>query len=342
MAERIGRRISKVVDGQAVEFALSEEWSGSSPAGRVFVEPAAVPAVSEPDVTPLLDEERSPEFLELAVPKLPVLSKANRARLLMQSPNRLYFYWSVGRNPFHTLSRALGHPGGYMLVLKLVNINTGDEELHRADESGNWWFDVQSDGSYRAEIGFYAVNRPYIRILYSNVVNTPRKSPSPRPADSAEWRVPAERFAKVLDASGFERDAFDVALAGDDLDAAEIATRSAFAQFTGRPYTAFLTVAADELRYAMLALASGASLGELRGLFSERLFKLLSAISELSAANAMAALKERFEVDAEEFEIEEDAAEAVFGASAVNFPRRRRRPGKGRGAVPISSFSLRP
>ncbi|MCC6329712.1 MAG: DUF4912 domain-containing protein [Acidobacteria bacterium] len=329
MAENIERRISKKVDGRSVEFSLSAGADASSPARPM---PAELSPLIAPEIAEAAERsavKRSPEFLALAAPSLPPLSRRNRAQLLMQSPNRLYFYWSVGKDPFHTLNRALGQPGGYMLVLKLVNLSTGDEELYRADESGNWWFDVNADSTYRAEIGFYSVNRPYIRILYSNDVATPRKSPSPHSANASEWRVPASRFASVLDAAGFARDAFDAALAGDDAAAADVATRSAFAQFSGQHYSAFAGVGADELRYAMFALAAGINLEELRGRISERLFASLARMADVNAARALAALKDRFEFDAEEFEVEEGSEPAVFGASLVNFPARpRKRPRK--------------
>lgn len=331
MTEKTGRRFSKNVGEDAVEFGLSDNGPASSPSRPVEPQQLIRDLTAAAEQTPAGTEEieRSPEFLELAMPKLPALSKGNLARLLMQTPNRLYFYWSIGKNPFHTLNRALGQPGNYTLVLRLINTRTEEEQIHPIDEKGNWWFDVDANGEYRAEIGFYAVNRPYIRVLYSNTVTTPRKSPSPRSADSAEWRIPAQRFAQVLDAAGFARDAFDVALAGDDTNAADIATRSAFAQFTGRRHDEFAGIESGELRYALLALASGVSLADLRGLISERLFALLSAATGLKAENALVALKDKFEFDAEEFEIEEEAAAIVLG-SRVGFPRKTkkaRRPG---------------
>ena len=342
MKERSGKKISKKVGKEEVVFEPNPEGVASSPVRNdVVVDLPKAVSTAEPAVTPISEPVRSPEFLELSEPKLPSLSKSgNRARLLMQSPNRLYFYWAVGKNPFHTLNRALGESTGYALVLKLVNARAETEEVHAVDGSGNWWFDVEADGEYRAELGFYAVNRPYIRVLYSNTVTTPRKSPSPRSAESAEWRVPAQKFARVLDAAGFARDAFDVAFAGDDWNAADIATRSAFAQFSGKPHSDFLGVGSDEIRYAMLALASGVTLAELRGMISEGLFSILSAIKGLTGEDALAALKERFDFDADEFDLEEEVPAAVFGASVVNFPGKPKKARKVPGLEPLSSFSL--
>lgn len=314
----------------------------SNAGGEVFIGDAGneEPAKSKPAAEEA-KAHYSAEFLALAEPKLPALAAhGNRARLLMQSPNRLYFYWALGKNPFHTLNRAFGEASSYTLVLKLINLTRDFEEIHPVDAAGNWWFSVDADSEYRAEVGFYAVNRPYIRVLYSNTVATPRKGPSPRTAESAEWRVPAERFARVLDVAGFERDAFDVALAGDDIGAADIATRSAFAQFSGRRHGEFERVGSSEIRYAMLALASGVELEQLKGLISDSLYLLLSSAKNATGERALTALKEKFEFDAEEFEIEEDEAEAVFGASLVNFPKRMKRPARLAELNPFSSHVL--
>lgn len=342
MKEKISRKISKKVSGDEVEFALSGADTVSSPI-RNTEEPEASPsAILEIDTVPAGKEKKaySPEFLELAAPKLPSLSKTNRARLLMQSPNKLYFYWAVAKNPFHTLNRALGQGANYSLVLKLVDLSTGNEDIHQVDSAGNWWFDVDADGEYRAEIGFYAVSRPYIRVLYSNTVATPRKSPSPRAADTAQWKVTADKFARVLDVAGFQRDAFDVALAGDDWDASEIATRSAFAQFSGKADAEFSGIGSGEIRYALLALASGVALAELRGLISERLFAILSGVTVATGEKALAALKDKFEFDADEFEIEEEGPTPIFGSSLINFPKKLRKTRKLPDLGPVSSHSL--
>ena len=269
---------------------------------------------------PESEEEIDPVFAELAEPKLPELQKENRAKLLMQSPNRLFFYWSIKNNPFQTLQKVFaGNTGNYQLVAKFVNLKTDREEMRAVDAEGNYWFNVEADSTYRAEIGFYAPGRPYIRVIFSNTIETPRKSPSPRIATDADWAISANSFAQVLDISGFSRDAFEVALAGDNEAIAEHATQNAFHQLTGERTFDFNS---EEVRFALLALASGVSLEELRGQISEALFNLLQEnIAKVSAENALAALKENFEVfDEEIFEGEEIGAQ-VFGASLVNFPK---------------------
>ncbi|HMS40524.1 MAG TPA: DUF4912 domain-containing protein [Pyrinomonadaceae bacterium] len=267
------------------------------------------------------EEEIDPIFAELSLPVLPELQKENRAQLQMQSPNRLYFYWSIKNNPFQTLKKVFGgNSGNYQLVAKLVNQDTEREELHAVEAEGNWWFNVESNANYRAELGFYAPNRPFIRVMYSNSIETPRKNPSPRIATEADWAITATEFAEVLDNSGFTRDAFEVALAGDDFENSEVATDNAFYQFIGERKEDF---SSDEVRYAILALASGVELIELRGQISESLYTVLQEnLEKLSAENAMSALKEHFDVFDEEIIEEETIGATVFGASLINFPKK--------------------
>ncbi|MGB2750538.1 MAG: DUF4912 domain-containing protein [Pyrinomonadaceae bacterium] len=265
--------------------------------------------------------ELSPVFKALADVTLPELKRENRARLQMQTPTRVYFYWSIKENPYHLLKRTFGDDtGSYTLVLKLTNLRNDIEEIHACEAEGNWWFSVEPDGEYQAEVGFYAPNRPYFRIVYSNTIETPRRSPSPHPASEARWTVSANKFAEVLDVAGFSRDAFDVAMAGDDIYAATDATQTAFNNFVGA--TPDLGgVSAEDIRYAMIAIAAGATLEDLRFRVSPALFAVLQANAEkLNAGKAMSALSEHFDIDEADF-VEEEFGSAVFGASLVNFPR---------------------
>jgi hypothetical protein len=290
------------------------------------------------DEDPPADPERelSPAFKELREPKLPTLSRENRARLQMQTPTRVYFYWSLKNNPWQILHRAFGNErGSYTLVVKLINVSRETEDIHPADAEGNWWFSVDPDSTYRAEVGFYAPNRPYFRALYSNTLTTPRKSPSPRVATDADWMVTADRFSRVLDASGFRQDAYEVALAGDDPVESERSTRDEFAEFfdDGISFEGFT---AEELRYALLALASGVPIESLRWKISASLFALLqSNLERLSTESAATALRDHFEIVDEEV-FEEEELSAVYGASLVHFPKRiSRRRGLRKGFGPL-------
>ena len=287
---------------------------------------AAAEALAE-SVETVETKEEDPIFKELAAPKLPELPRENRARLQMQSPNRIYFYWSLKNNPFQILQKVFGgDKSGYRLVAKLINQKTEIEQIHPVETEGNLWFEVDSDSTYRAEIGFYAPNRPYFRILFSNAIETPRKSTSPRRDYSDDFAINAQKFAEVLEKSGYRQDAFEVALAGDDIDYADFAAKNAFSRITGKQYTA--TENMSELRFALLALASGYSLKELRGQLSPTLFRLFQESDEnLTAEKTLSALQENFDVLEDEFieEKEEIFAPTAVGASLINFPRASRK-----------------
>lgn len=272
--------------------------------------------VGEPEV------EVSAVFKALAEVKLPELKRENRARLQMQTPTRLYFYWSVKENPWARLKNVFGDDlGSYTLVVKLIDTRNGREEVKPCEAEGNWWFDVEPDHSYQAEIGFYAPNRPYFRVLYSNEITTPRRTPSPRSATEADWKVTAHKFAEVLDVAGFSRDAFDVVMAGDDYPTAEKISHQAFSSITGTPEAELYDVSAEDIRHALLALASGVSLEDLRFRVSPLIFAILqSNADKMNAGNAIKTLTEYFDIDESEF-TEEQFGAAVYGSSLVNFPR---------------------
>jgi len=332
---------------EVIEFVLDEK---DRPTSSVFISERSADAPEEPTlqaqedeeaVTIDASEEASSVFKELALPKLPALNRENRAWLQMQSPNKLYFYWSIRNNPFQRLNRALGTESSkYTFVLKLIDLKRDSEQYHAVEPEGNWWFNVEADSEYRAEIGFYSPSRPFVRVMYSNTVQTPRKSPSPRIATDTDWRIPAQKFAQVLDVAGFRQDAFDVAIAGDDPVQAEDATQRAFGRMTGNKGSSFDGIDADEMRYAMLSLAAGATLEQLRFRIGDRLFSLLQKmIDNVTKEDALAALKSEFEIDEEELMAEEEEfGPAVFGSSLVNFPRRTRLRTKPRGFERSAKF----
>ncbi len=318
--------------------------AGAGPALSASAEPdsvkteldrAAEIASSAPEVA------LSPVFKALAEPELPELERENRARLLMQSPTKLYFYWSVRENPYQLLRNAFGgDTGNYVLVLKLTDLRNDNEELHRCEPEGTWWFDVQQNGEYQAEVGFYAPGRPYFRVIYSNTVETPRRSPSTRTASDADWTMSATKFAEVLDVSGFSQDAFEVAIAGDDPEGAIDATYLAFSRLTGVRHADVESIEAEDMRRAMFSLASGSKLEELRWSISAELFAILQASADADKPGAaMSAIGEYFDVDETVF-AGEQYGPIVYGASLIHFPKTRKSRRSVSRYAPLSSATL--
>lgn len=279
-------------------------------------------------------------FKKLAAPKMPQLAPENRARLQMQSPTRIFFYWSTKNNPFETLMRAFaGHAEDFALVAKLQNLTDGTEQVFPVENSGSSWFDVESGAAYRMEVGFFAPARPFVRLMFSNSIETPRPAPSPRRDSSQAFTVSAHQFAEALDASGYAQDAFEAQLSGDDSELADRATFDAFGSLTNQKKNDLPPKYADELRRALVEMAGGSSLENLRGRISARLFARIEAIMQEDAASfgaekVLAALQENFDFDS--FEEGENFQATVFGASSVNFPKKFRRPKPS----PISSFKF--
>lgn len=342
-ATKAALKAANMRDEEIIEFVAGKDKRVSSAA---FARPERDAKVSAARAKITVDDdeaaEMSPVFRELAMPKLPGLSKENRARLLMQSPNRLYFYWSMHSNPFQTLNRALvGQNGSYTLVLKLIDVKRGTEVIRAAEPEGSFWLDVEADGEYRAEIGFYATNRPYVRALFSNTVETPRKGPSPHSAESAEWKITSDNFAKILDVAGFSQEAFDVSIAGDDIGISDRAAYAAFAQFVSRPEILLDGISSEDIRRVLFALASGATLESLRWRISPILFAILQQnAANLDAERALSVLKERFGIESDEI-VEEEYGSAVFGSSLVHFPKVLKKKRNLPKYSPVSSHSFR-
>jgi hypothetical protein len=216
-----------------------------------------------------------------------------------------------------------GNTGNYTLVTKLKNKTNGTEELFKVEPEGNWWFNVDADADYVAELGFYAPNRPFIRVMFSNEVRTPRKSPSKRRDYTPSFNVNAYQFAEVLDVAGYQRDAFEVAFAGDDEVLANKATNKTYSHLVGKDTKTFNDGESDELRFVLLALASGYSLEDIRNEINPGLYdSIKNEIEKLSAEKVLSALKENFDIFTDDIFEEEIIGDAIVGASLVNFPKR--------------------
>lgn len=233
---------------------------------------------------------------------------------MMQSPTRLYFYWSIGPAALQSLGMALGGPvADYQLALRLLDLTRDTEELHAVGPEGSWWFSVSAGNEYRAEVGFYSATRPFVRVIFSNTVATPRKGPSPHSASEARWAVTTHKFAEVLDVSGFDEDAFLVENS-DRPD--ELSSR--LAEILAIDHSELRSFDETAVRLALEVLAGAQPVHDLRWKVPARLFALLQAnLSKIPTESALQALG-----------LAETAPEtySTVGGSLVNVPRRRFRP----------------
>jgi hypothetical protein len=278
-----------------------------------------------------IDDE---EMLDpLGIEALPPLPQINRARLQVQSPNRIFLYWSLSGNPFATLQKAFGNRAtNYNLVLKFRNLSHGGEQIFPVGREGNWWFDAQPNARFQVDVGLFAANRPFIRLFSSNAVETPRSAPSPRIDTEADWQVSRVQFARVLDVSGYTHDALPVVFGfGEDGVFDEMATVAVLNQLASNAPVAPETFDAAEMRVALSALAAGIEFEVLREQLSPALRAWFDSVLEqdknaLRSENVLAALQA---VLGDEFvdefagfgeELQRIRLEPVFGASAVHFP----------------------
>ncbi|HEX8844173.1 MAG TPA: DUF4912 domain-containing protein [Pyrinomonadaceae bacterium] len=276
------------------------------------------------------------KLAELSVDEpLPETYQANRIRLLAQSPRKIYLYWEFLGDPFETLRRAFPWQADrYTLAVKLYDLETGAETLHLASPTRSQWFDVQQGHSYRADIGFYAAGRAFIRLLSSTATQTPRASVSRRADRAPGFHVTAGEFARVLDDAGYASDALEVSLEAADEATHDAATRAIARKLAGADVPLTNDAELAELRGMLAALALGINVKELQETLSERLARWLAQVSHehheaLNAAHLFEVLQALLgiEVDRTAFgilsaEAMRRAARVIVGASEVRLPLR--------------------
>ncbi|HEX8493615.1 MAG TPA: DUF4912 domain-containing protein [Pyrinomonadaceae bacterium] len=266
---------------------------------------------------------------------LPEAYQVDRIRLLAQSPRKLHLYWEFARDPFETLRRAFGAQAArYTLVVRLIAIETGEVSWHEAAPSRSQWFNVQPDEAYRAELGFYARGRAFIRLFSSNVVRTPRAGVARTAAVAEEFHVSPEEFARVLDEAGYASDALEVSLEAADMATHDEATRAIAEMLGGAHFTEMSEGNLAELRSLLAALALGMNADDLTGMLSPPLAEWFGRVQRehsemLRAAHVLEILRSTLGIQTSLIgfdEFDEEAmrrvARFVVGASRVNMPRR--------------------
>lgn len=290
---------------------------------------------SEQTIRPPMPSSVVDKLAELATDEpLPEAYPVDRIRLFAQSPKKLYVYWGLARDPFETLARAFRRGAdNYSLVVKLVNTNTGDDVLHLASSTKSQWLDVQPDTPYRVDLGLYSEGHAFIRLLSSNVVETPRsgvaRSADPAPA----WNVTAEQFARVLDEAGYVSDALEVTLEAVDEIAGDIATRTIAGALNEAEPPVMTGEELAEMRRLLAALAFGARFESLQSDLSPTLAdwfaRAESQSTVMNSKRLVEILRSMFGIELSRLPTDSPMDEAmrrvvcaVVGASEINLPAR--------------------
>ncbi|HVG38403.1 MAG TPA: DUF4912 domain-containing protein [Pyrinomonadaceae bacterium] len=263
---------------------------------------------------------------ELAVDEpLPEAYGADRVSLLVQSPYRIYLYWDFAGDPLAPLRKTFGERADqYRVAVRLIDLDWGEESTFEASPfARNYWFNVRPDRAYRAFVGLAAPNRPFVRLLASRLVRTPRTTVANRVDASPEFRVPSIDFARALNYAGFVADAVEVGLEGRDEatgneTSLEIARQLVHADFTGASDAEL-----EELRAVLGALAAGADLTALRAALSPRLAALLDQLlATLDAVRLRELLRGALNFEIKPLDSTIIAVPPLGGASEQHLPLR--------------------
>lgn len=302
-------------------FPGSSEQAPAAPAGVAVAGPTASPADTFAALTPEDDEP------------LPELDARDDLRLLVQSPYRLYAYWQHAHDPHATLRRAFGAAAaGYQLTIRLLDGADGATQIDLATPARNHWFDVQPGRAYRAEVGFAATDKPFVRLLASADAHTPTVGVAPESDERPEFHASAGEFARVVNETGYAGDALAVALeATDEADGHENTLTLAHA-LANAVLPALGPAELVQLRALIVALVFAEPLPHIRARLAPTLARWLDALLAEHGANIdqprlLELLRELFGF---ELEIDEETQTTAlrptsfaWSASAVRQPDRR-------------------
>lgn len=309
-------------------------------AAAVAFADTASPAGAAATLAALVPEDDEP---------LPELYARDDLQLLVQSPYRLYAYWQHAHDPQATLRRAFGAAAaGYQLAVRLLDADTGPMQTNLASPARNYWFDVQPGRAYRAEVGFAAESKPFVRLLVSADARTPTVGVAPESDELPEFQASAGEFARVVNETGYAGDALAVALEATDEATGHESTLTLAHALAAAALPALGPAELAELRMLIVALVFAEPLPLIRARLAPPLAHWLDALlaergTPLDQPRLLELLRELFGF---ELEIDEEAQAATlrptsfaWSASAVRQPERRVRvwlPSMtpGRGALP--------
>ena len=218
---------------------------------------------------PLVEVQEKLDLLAIDEP-LPEPPARDIVRLLVQSPYRLHLYWNFKTDPF-TIARRQFPNRDFRFMVRLVDASSG--EIQASEIAGftrNYWFNSQPARTYQAEVGMFSEARPFIRLLVSDYVQTPRVGASPNVAAS-EFAVNTVDFIQMLDRAGFVADSFDVAMQATDEPSRRALLEHLLKDLSTGQMTFMQTGAQSELNRLLEMLAAERTLEEVRAILTSLL-----------------------------------------------------------------------
>lgn len=222
-----------------------------------------------PAATPLVEVQEKLDLLAIDEP-LPEPPARDIVRLLVQSPYRLHLYWNFKTDPF-TVARRQFPNRDFRFMVRLVDASSGETQASEiAGFTRNYWFNSQPARTYQAEVGMFSEARPFIRLLVSDYVQTPRVGASPNVATS-EFAVGTPDFIQMLDRAGFVADSFDVAMQATDEPSRRALLEHLLKDLSTGQMTFMQTGAQSEFNRLLEMLAAERTLEEVRAILTSLL-----------------------------------------------------------------------
>lgn len=158
-------------------------------------------------------EEASPHLASDPEPTdedLPEVAGRDAINLFAPSPTALFLHWSHAGSPVAALRKAFGDAASqYCLVVRLFDVGADAARVFEASPAQQQWFDAQPERDYRADLGFHAEELPFINLLSSNIVRTPRMSVSPNADADTRFHITPREFEQTLAHIGYAPDVIE-------------------------------------------------------------------------------------------------------------------------------------
>lgn len=161
----------------------------------------------------IVDESDAPHFASDPAPTdvdLPEVAGRDSINLFAPSPFKLFLHWSHASPPHAALRKAFGDAGSqYRLIVRLFDVEEDAARVFEASPEEQQWFNAQPERDYRADLGFHAEGLPFINLLSSTIIRTPRISVSQNADTDTQFHITPREFEQTLAHTGYSPDVIE-------------------------------------------------------------------------------------------------------------------------------------